>query len=328
MNCTAVKPSQLHSVRNAGCSSRQHDSITGALKKRAYEILFAADAAMQCDMSNAFLIHEFRKAMKHWRALLRLLDSMPGVGRRRLAIEARLLAAAFTEARDAQSALDALDDLLERKDSSRQLPPRSVQTIAGRLQERRNQLEHLQLNAERRARLNAGLARAKASIAEWPLEAITMRVIVDRVAFGYRKTWRLVPGNWATASSDQLHELRQRVVTFGCQMGLLDALGVRTRPDNARRGRAAARDSWSASRPRRPGVLCLAGPTVRTLAVAADASRSGAPIRPCVSCRATRWRPAHRASRPVRHSNRRPIAGGGLGRSPTEAGRLEPRCKK
>ena len=266
--------------------------------------------------------------MKHWRALLRLLDSMPGVGRRRLAIEARLLAAAFTEARDAQSALDALDDLLERKDSSRQLPPRSVQTIAGRLQERRNQLEHLQLNAERRARLNAGLARAKASIAEWPLEAITMRVIVDRVAFGYRKTWRLVPGNWATASSDQLHELRQRVVTFGCQVGLLDALGVRLDPAMLE------------------GAVRLRGILGRhhDLAVLASFASPGQLLEPWrlrlmplvrgrqsdhVSARrATRWRPAHRASRPVRHSDRRAIAGGGLGRSPTEAGRLEPRRKK
>src|SRR6516164_5597531 len=56
-------------------------------------------------------VHDFRRAMKRWRALLRLLEPFLGEEARRLRDEARDLAHALTGARNAQSALDALADL-------------------------------------------------------------------------------------------------------------------------------------------------------------------------------------------------------------------------
>ena len=56
-------------------------------------------------------VHEVRKALKRWRALLRLLARPLGEQADQLRTEARELMRAVAGARDAQSALDALADL-------------------------------------------------------------------------------------------------------------------------------------------------------------------------------------------------------------------------
>src|SRR5262249_58450812 len=52
-------------------------------------------------------VHDVRKAMKRWRALLRLLEPFLGDDGRRLRIEARDLARGLQSAREPRSALDA-----------------------------------------------------------------------------------------------------------------------------------------------------------------------------------------------------------------------------
>ena len=56
-------------------------------------------------------VHEVRKALKRWRALLRLLARPLGEQADQLRTEARELMRAVAGARDAQAALDALADL-------------------------------------------------------------------------------------------------------------------------------------------------------------------------------------------------------------------------
>ena len=62
-------------------------------------------------LSDAEAVHEVRKALKRWRALLRLLAQPLGEQADQMRAEARELMRALSGARDAQSALDALQDL-------------------------------------------------------------------------------------------------------------------------------------------------------------------------------------------------------------------------
>src|SRR5215831_10891055 len=82
------------------------------LRDAANEIL--TDARRQFnDLGNdgATAVHEFRKAMKRWRAMLRLYEPMFGDEATQLRIEARDLARELAGTRDARAALDALKDL-------------------------------------------------------------------------------------------------------------------------------------------------------------------------------------------------------------------------
>jgi CHAD domain-containing protein len=83
-----------------------------ALREVARDALIEARTAIEAAAkSDAERVHGFRRAMKRWRALLRLLEPFVGQGARRLRDEGRDLARALSGARDAQSALDALADL-------------------------------------------------------------------------------------------------------------------------------------------------------------------------------------------------------------------------
>src|ERR1700693_6366847 len=63
------------------------------------------------ELSDAEAVHEVRKALKRWRALMRLLSRPLGEQADQMRTEARELMRALAGARDAQSALDALADL-------------------------------------------------------------------------------------------------------------------------------------------------------------------------------------------------------------------------
>src|SRR5260370_8598587 len=84
-------------------------AVGEALRGVARDILAEARAAIEdSTRSDADAVHDFRRAMKRWRALLRLVEPFLGEEARRLRDEARDLAHALTGARNAQSALDAL----------------------------------------------------------------------------------------------------------------------------------------------------------------------------------------------------------------------------
>src|ERR1700743_1246757 len=87
-------------------------TVGQALRAVALAIIAEARAAIEDPaQSDAKAVHEFRRAMKRWRALLRLIEPWLGDRDRTLRTDARDLARALGGARDAQSALDALDDL-------------------------------------------------------------------------------------------------------------------------------------------------------------------------------------------------------------------------
>src|SRR6476469_397155 len=68
-------------------------------------------ASLDSEKSEAVAIHSFRRRMKRWRAFLRLLEPVLGDQAVRLRADARDLARKLAGARDAQAALDAIDDL-------------------------------------------------------------------------------------------------------------------------------------------------------------------------------------------------------------------------
>src|SRR5260370_42109952 len=91
-------------------------AVGEALRGVARDILAEARTAIEdSTKSDADAVHDFRRAMKRWRALLRLVEPFLGEEARRLRDQARGLAHALAGARNAQSALDALAALAKHR---------------------------------------------------------------------------------------------------------------------------------------------------------------------------------------------------------------------
>src|SRR5207253_138151 len=79
----------------------------------------------------ATAVHGYRKTMKRWRALLRLLAPFLGAEARALQDTARDLARELAGARDLQASLDALTDLAQHGPG---LPPHSLLAMRKRIE--------------------------------------------------------------------------------------------------------------------------------------------------------------------------------------------------
>lgn len=176
------------------------------------------------NLSDAEAVHDFRKAMKRWRAFLRLLQPFLGDEGRRMRLEAAALARSLAGARDATTALDALEDMTKRTDA---LPARSIATLTARIKNLRAAAESVSLTDETRARIDAVLADAEQSLKFWPLAAIGFKQVATELADGYRRARDAVPNDWMAADADTLHELRKRVVIHRYQMEIIDPLWPR-----------------------------------------------------------------------------------------------------
>jgi CHAD domain-containing protein len=195
------------------------------LRRVARDILTEARAAIENgDRSEAVAVHEFRKAMKRWRAWLRLLEPFLGESGRQLRLEARDLARELARPRDAKSALDGLSDAL-RRDSG--FSPRSLQTIRDRLEEVRQKAETATLTAVVRGRIKAALRNASRAVDRWPLREIAFEDITERLANTYRRARRSIPDDWSDTGAEDLHEFRRRVIEHRYQMELVEPLWPR-----------------------------------------------------------------------------------------------------
>ncbi len=174
--------------------------------------------------SDAAAIHDFRRAMKRWRAFLRLLEPLLGNEAVRLQHEARDLARAQAGARDAQAALDALDDLGEDYAA---LSPASMRRLRARIEALRARAESESLPAEARDELRAKLARTRDAVEQWSLQGATFAAIAASLAQGYRRARRALPADWSAVRPEDLHALRQRVVVHRYQMELAAPLWPR-----------------------------------------------------------------------------------------------------
>lgn len=197
-----------------------------SIQALARAILAEARAALtDCKRSDAVVIHDFRRAMKRWRALLRLLEPLLGPSARAARLAARDLAREVAEARDVQSALDAVQDLgdnLAEAKSARCLKP-----VAERLKAHRLMLEKAHLDAARRRRFLQALDAAENFVRRWPAAKLGFMEVLDRLARAYRRARRKIPAHWLRAAAEDLHALRQRVVDLRYQMELLQPLWPR-----------------------------------------------------------------------------------------------------
>jgi CHAD domain-containing protein len=191
-------------------------AVGEALRAVARDILGEARTAIEDPAhSDAVAVHEFRRAMKRWRAFLRMLEPFLEDDGRRLRNEARDLARSLGGARDGQSALDALDDLAKH---GLTLSVRSLATIRARIEALRQSAETQVLTGDMRLRLAATLAAAEAAVERWPLHTLIFADVADRLVLGFRDTRRALPRSWSETDPEDLHELRKRVVNHRYQM--------------------------------------------------------------------------------------------------------------
>jgi CHAD domain-containing protein len=174
--------------------------------------------------TEAEAVHDFRRAMKRWRAFLRLLEPFVGQEARGLRDEARDLAHALTGARNAQSALDAIADLEKH---GLALSPRSIATLRRRIDAIRTAAETMLLDADMRLRLGSALDKADAMIERWPLHLLVFDNVADGLTRFYRAARGLIPEDWAAADAEELHELRKLVVIHRYQMDIVEPLWPR-----------------------------------------------------------------------------------------------------
>jgi CHAD domain-containing protein len=199
-------------------------AVGEALRGVARDILAEARAAIENPAkSDAEAVHDFRRAMKRWRALLRLVEPFIGEEAKRLRDEARDLARALTGARNAQSALDALDDLDKH---GLALSPRSVAGLRKRIEEIRLAAETT-VDVDMRVRLAGALDQASAVIERWPLHTLIFDNVADQLTRFYREARQLIPQDWPAADAEDLHELRKRVVIHRYQIDIIEPLWPR-----------------------------------------------------------------------------------------------------
>ena len=176
------------------------------------------------ELSDAEAVHEVRKALKRWRALLRLLARPLGEQADQMRTEARELMRAIAGARDAQSALDALAGL---RKADLPFSPTSTETIRARLTEMRDAAEAKSFTKTMRDRLSRYFDYATLSLERWPLKAIDFDTVTDGLTSTYRRARQLVPDGWSDAEAEHLHDLRRRVVEHRHQMDLIEPLWPR-----------------------------------------------------------------------------------------------------
>src|SRR3974390_1063393 len=122
---SVTKPREIPPMMRA--VGRDDSSFGDGLAAAARSIIADGRRALtDQELSDPEAVHEVRKALKRWRALLRLLGQPLGEQADQMRTEARELMRAIAGARDAQSALDALADL---RKADLPFSPTSTETI-------------------------------------------------------------------------------------------------------------------------------------------------------------------------------------------------------
>ena len=184
----------------------------------------ARTAILDPERSHQDAVHDFRRAMKEWRALMRLLAPfIPDAQRWRH--EARDHARSLAHARDGAAALNAFDGLIDK--GHLVLSERSMTTIRGRIEALRGSEEQAVLTPELRDRIVAWLDSGTAAVELWPLDPFDFSSIASQLTDAYRNARRRIPSDWSAASAGDLHMLRQRVVDLRYQMELIEPLWPR-----------------------------------------------------------------------------------------------------
>jgi CHAD domain-containing protein len=221
-HAAVTKPRQIKAAMiTAGDGDSFGDGLAGAARSIIAE---ARRALADPELTDAEAVHEVRKALKRWRALLRLLARPLGEQADRMRSEARELMRALSSARDAQSSLDALNDL---RKADVPFSATSMDTIHERLADLKDTAEQTGFSRGMRERLSRYLDYATLSLERWPLKAIDFDTVADGLNSTYRRARQLLPDNWPETDAEHLHDLRRRVVEHRHQMDLMEPLWPR-----------------------------------------------------------------------------------------------------
>ena len=204
---------------------RPNAAIGPAVRAIAGNILAKARIALtDPERTDEAAVHDFRRATKQWRALMRLLAPfVPEADRWRR--EARDHARSLAHARDGAAALNAFDGLVDK--GILHLSKRTHATVRGRIEALRGSEEKAVLTPGLRDVIVAWIDTAAAAVDAWPLDPFDFSAIAAELAGGYRAARRRIPEDWATADAVDLHTLRQRVVDLRYQMELVEPLWPR-----------------------------------------------------------------------------------------------------
>jgi len=206
---------------------RPQEPVGQTLRAIARHVLSEARTSIEDRQRvEAVAVHDFRAAMKSWRAYLRLVEPFLEADDRRWRTEARDLARLLAGARDAQAALDAIGDA-EQHTASHRLSSQAWESIRDRLEDMRSSAETASLTPSLRKRILAALDRADERVERWPLDALAFSDVAENLSEGYRRARRLIPEDWRAASAHDLHELRQCVVVHRYQMEIVEPLWPR-----------------------------------------------------------------------------------------------------
>jgi CHAD domain-containing protein len=206
---------------------RPDEPVGGALRAVARHILAEAREAIEDrDRVEAVAVHDFRAAMKSWRAYLRLIESFLEADDLKLRVEARDLARALAGARDAQAALDAVADA-ESHTVSHRFSSQSWETIRHKLDALRATAETASLTQVMRKRIRTALDRADTRVERWPLDPVTFPDVAENLRDSYARARHAMPEDWRAAAPQELHELRTRVVVHRYQMEIVEPLWPR-----------------------------------------------------------------------------------------------------
>jgi CHAD domain-containing protein len=201
------------------------EPVGSALATIACDILGEAETALgQVNHDDAIAVHDFRKAMKRWRAFLRLIEPMIGMEARALRVDARDRARQLAGARDLQAKLDALSDL---EKANTELSKTSFATMRDRVEAQKRAAETTALTPQLRDELAASVARAGLVVGIWSLDKIDFDDVARALASNYRRARNTIPSAWDMAPPEDLHELRQRVVEHRYQLELVQPLWPR-----------------------------------------------------------------------------------------------------
>ena len=176
------------------------------------------------DRAHEAAVHHFRRTMKEWRALMRLLAPFIADATR-WRQEARDHARSLSQARDGAAALNAFDGLIDK--GNLVLSSRTSDTIRARIEALRASDERSSLTPMLRDAILAWLDVAATAVEMWPLDALDFSTLAAQLAKSYRNARSHVPDDWTAASGEELHTLRQRVVDLRYQMELVEPLWPR-----------------------------------------------------------------------------------------------------
>jgi len=206
---------------------RPDQPVGSTLRAVARHILAEARAAIEDrERIEAVAVHDFRAAMKSWRAYLRLIEPFLEADDLKLRAEARDLARALAGARDAQAAIDAVADV-ESHTASHRLSSQSWTSIRQKLDTLRASAESASLTPAMRKRISAALDHADTRVERWSLNAVTFPDVAASLRKGYRRARHRIPQNWPSATAYELHEMRTRVVVHRYQMEMVKPLWPR-----------------------------------------------------------------------------------------------------